>query len=94
MSKASALYVLHEAASGYALFDVVELDEVASLTPELQAAIKAINPSADDATIEAMLTVGDADGARRARGNTATRRGPPCNENGIRCGERRGEAGI
>ena len=39
MSKASALYVLHEAASGYALFDVVELDEVASLTPELQAAI-------------------------------------------------------
>ena len=30
--------------------------------PELQAAIKAINPSADDATIEAMLTVGDADG--------------------------------
>lgn len=39
MSKASALYVLHEAASGYALFDVVELDEVASLTPELQASI-------------------------------------------------------
>ena len=39
MSKASALYVLHEAASGYALLDVVELDEVASLTPELLAAI-------------------------------------------------------
>ena len=30
MSKASALYVLHEAASGYALLDVVELDAVAA----------------------------------------------------------------
>ena len=40
MSKASALYVLHEAAAqaGWQGFDVVELDEVASLTPELQAA--------------------------------------------------------
>jgi len=39
MSSAEALYVLHETASGYALFDVVELDEVASLTPELQKAL-------------------------------------------------------
>ena len=39
MTSASALYVLHETAAGYALFDVVELDEVASLSPELQKAL-------------------------------------------------------
>ncbi|KAH8053746.1 snoRNA binding protein [Aureococcus anophagefferens] len=44
MSKGETLYVLHETASGYALFDVVELDEVASLSPELQKAMA--DPSA------------------------------------------------
>ena len=58
MSKASALYVLHEAASGYALFDVVELDEVASLTPELQAAI------ADANGVTALVTMLSAPGQR------------------------------
>mmetsp|Transcript_21380 Transcript_21380/g.63911 ORF Transcript_21380/g.63911 Transcript_21380/m.63911 type:complete len:502 (+) Transcript_21380:158-1663(+) len=39
MSSAAALYVLHETAAGYALLDVVELDEVASQSPELQKAM-------------------------------------------------------
>ena len=33
MSKGETLYVLHETASGYALFDVVELDEVRGASP-------------------------------------------------------------
>ncbi|KAJ1453924.1 hypothetical protein M885DRAFT_522772 [Pelagophyceae sp. CCMP2097] len=39
MSSAGTFYVLHETASGYALLDVVELDEVASLTPAVQSAL-------------------------------------------------------
>lgn len=39
MSTSEAFYVLVEMAAGYALLDVVEFDEIASMTPEMQRSL-------------------------------------------------------